>query len=78
MGGCLGTHMCFGLRGDRNTVGEMLCLIEDVVVALFTHAERMEVWDRRAAGELSRSMGRSLGRTGASIRAGGLDKHLDG
>ena len=38
-------------------------------MAVFTDAERMEVWDRRAAGELNRSMGRSLGRTGASIRA---------
>jgi IS30 family transposase len=38
-------------------------------VAVFTDAERLEVWDRRAAGELNRSIGRSLGRTGASIRA---------
>jgi IS30 family transposase len=29
----------------------------------------MEVWDRRQAGELNRSIGRALGRTGASIRA---------
>jgi len=38
-------------------------------VAVFTDAERIEVWDRRAAGELNRLIGRSLGRTGASIRA---------
>ena len=38
-------------------------------MAVFTDAERMEVWDRRQAGELNRSIGRSLGRTGASIRA---------
>ncbi len=38
-------------------------------MAVFTDAERMEVWDRRQAGELTRSIGRSLGRTGASIRA---------
>jgi hypothetical protein len=38
-------------------------------VAVFTDAERMEVWDRRQAGELNRSIGHSLGRTGASIRA---------
>jgi hypothetical protein len=38
-------------------------------VAVFTDVERMEVWDRRQAGELNRSIGRSLGRTGASIRA---------
>jgi IS30 family transposase len=38
-------------------------------VAVFTDAERIEVWDRRRAGELNRSIGRSLGRTGASIRA---------
>ncbi|RLE11342.1 MAG: IS30 family transposase, partial [Actinobacteria bacterium] len=38
-------------------------------MAVFTDAERIEVWDRRAAGELNRSIGRSLGRTGASIRA---------
>jgi IS30 family transposase len=38
-------------------------------VAVFTDAERVEVWDRRQAGELNRSIGRSLGRTGASIRA---------
>ena len=38
-------------------------------MAVFTDAERVEVWDRRQAGELNRSIGRSLGRTGASIRA---------
>jgi IS30 family transposase len=38
-------------------------------VAVFTDAERLEVWDRRQAGELNRSIGRALGRTGASIRA---------
>jgi IS30 family transposase len=38
-------------------------------VAVFTDAERIEVWDRRQAGELNRSIGRSLGRSGASVRA---------
>ncbi len=38
-------------------------------MAVFTEAERVEVWDRHQAGELNRSIGRSLGRTGASIRA---------
>jgi hypothetical protein len=38
-------------------------------VAVFNDVGRMEVWDRRQAGELHRSIGRSLGRTGASIRA---------
>ena len=38
-------------------------------MAVFTDAERVEVWDRRQAGELNRSIGRSLGRSGASIRA---------
>ena len=34
----------------------------------FTEAEIAEVWERRAAGELNRSIGRRLGRSGASIR----------
>ena len=34
----------------------------------FTEAEIVEVWERRAAGELTRSIGRRLGRSGASIR----------
>ena len=38
-------------------------------MAVFRDAERVEVWDRRQAEELNRSIGRSLGRTGASIRA---------
>lgn len=38
-------------------------------MAVFRGVERLEVWDRRQAGKLSRSIGRSLGRTGASIRA---------
>ena len=35
----------------------------------FTEAEIAEVWERRQGGELSRSIGRRLGRSGASIRA---------
>jgi hypothetical protein len=35
----------------------------------FSEAEIVEVWERRAAGELNRSIGRQLGRSGASIRA---------
>ena len=35
----------------------------------FSEAEIVEVWGRRAAGELNRSIGRQLGRSGASIRA---------
>ena len=38
-------------------------------MAVFTEAERVEVWDRRQAGESNRSIGRRLGRSGASIRA---------
>jgi IS30 family transposase len=34
----------------------------------FSEAEIVEVWERRAAGELNRSIGRRLGRSGASIR----------
>ena len=34
----------------------------------FSEAEIVEVWERRAAGELNRSIGRHLGRSGASIR----------
>ena len=36
---------------------------------LFTEAERVEVWDRRQAGEGNRSIGRCLGRSAGSIRA---------
>ena len=36
---------------------------------LFTEAERVEVWDRRRAGEANRSIGRRLGRSAGSIRA---------
>ncbi len=35
----------------------------------FSEAEVVDVWERRAAGELNRSRGRRHGRTGASIRA---------
>ena len=38
-------------------------------MAVFTESERAEVWDRRQAGESNRSIGRRLGRSGASIRA---------
>ncbi|MCJ7781318.1 MAG: IS30 family transposase [Acidimicrobiia bacterium] len=38
-------------------------------MAVFTETERTEVWDRRQAGESNRSIGRRLGRSGASIRA---------
>jgi len=38
-------------------------------VAVFTDSERVEVWDRRQAGESNRSIGRRLGRSAASIRA---------
>jgi len=38
-------------------------------VAVFTESERVEVWDRRQAGESNRSIGRRLGRSAASIRA---------
>jgi IS30 family transposase len=38
-------------------------------VAVFTEVERVEVWDRRQAGESNRSIGRRLGRSAASIRA---------
>ena len=34
----------------------------------FTEAEIAEVWDRRQAGELTRSIARRLGRNGASVR----------
>ena len=34
----------------------------------YTEAEIAEVWERRQGGELSRSIGRRLGRSGASIR----------
>ena len=34
----------------------------------FTDVEVAEVWDRRSAGELNRSIGRRLGRSGGSIR----------
>ncbi len=34
----------------------------------FTEAEIVEVWDRRQAGELTRSIARRLGRNGSSIR----------
>jgi len=36
---------------------------------LFTEAERVEVWERRQAGESNRSIGRRLGRSAGSIRA---------
>ena len=35
----------------------------------FSEAEIVEVWERRAAGEQNRSIGRQVGRSGASIRA---------
>ena len=35
----------------------------------FTEAERVEVWERRQAGEGNRSIGRRLGRSAGSIRA---------
>ena len=38
-------------------------------MAVFTELERVEVWDRRRAGESNRSIGRRLGRSAASIRA---------
>ncbi len=38
-------------------------------MAVFTESERAEVWDRRQGGESNRSIGRRLGRSGASIRA---------
>jgi len=38
-------------------------------VRLFTEAERVEVWERRGAGESNRSIGRRLGRSAGSIRA---------
>ena len=38
-------------------------------MAVFTDSERVEVWDRRQAGESNRSIGRRLGRSAASIRA---------
>jgi hypothetical protein len=38
-------------------------------VAVFTGAERVEVWGRRQAGESNRSIERRLGRSAASIRA---------
>ena len=49
-------------------------------MAGFSEAERVEVWDRWQAGETTRSIGRQLGRTGASIRAfvestGGVRPH---
>ena len=34
----------------------------------FTEAEIVEVWERRQAGELTRSIARRLGRNGSSIR----------
>ena len=55
----------------------------------FTEAEIAEVWERRGAGEATRSIARQLGRNGSSIRrlfedAGGVrlvprhraDRHL--
>ena len=38
-------------------------------MALFTEVERVEVWDRRQAGESNRSIGRRLGKAAGSIRA---------
>ncbi len=38
-------------------------------MGLFTETERVEVWDRRQAGEGNRSIGRRLGRSAGSIRA---------
>ena len=38
-------------------------------MAVFTDSERVEVWDRRQAGESNRSIGRRLGRSAGSIRA---------
>ena len=38
-------------------------------MAVFTELERVEVWDRRLAGESNRSIGRRLGRSAGSIRA---------
>ena len=35
----------------------------------FSEAERVEVWDRWQAGETTRSIGRRVGRSGASVRA---------
>jgi len=36
---------------------------------MFTETERVEVWERRQAGESNRSIGRRLGRSAGSIRA---------
>ncbi len=46
----------------------------------FTEAEIAEVWERRKAGGLTRSIARRLGRNGSSIRrlfenAGGYVRH---
>ena len=38
-------------------------------MGLFTEVERVEVWERRQAGEGNRSIGRRLGRSAGSIRA---------
>ena len=38
-------------------------------MGLFTEAERVEVWERRQAGESNRLIGRRLGRSAGSIRA---------
>jgi len=47
----------------------VLSLVEEVVVARFSEAEVVEVWDRWQAGDANRLIGRDLGRSAGSIRA---------
>jgi len=66
--------------GECNTWARVCLLSEGVVVARFSESERVEVWECRHGGESNRSIGRQLGRTGASIRAfvestGGVRPH---
>ena len=56
--------------GCRHQPLYMCCLLwEVVVVARFSAAERVEVWDRWQAGDANWLIGRDLGRSAGSIRA---------
>jgi hypothetical protein len=63
-------HIGCGFWGwTQHSWREALSLVGEVVVAVLTEVERVEVWDRWQAGESNRSIGRRLGRLAASIRA---------
>ena len=78
------TDVAHHRRGVNSTQCKVLWYLAGrcSVSVRFTEAEIAEVWERREAGELTRSIARRLGRGGSSIRrvfedAGGGCVHSD-